>query len=348
MTTHYNYVREFTDIDESGWELVCDTATLFIPKSDLKDYDAWVVGQQAIIDRVQEYSHIDNIESYVKHILESERAFLKKDLNFEGLSDSELSACFVNKKFKNHKKEILQAFGTSRNVCMKYWSFFMDIVYRDNEDLTPELEKKLPELCEKYSDDLQILIDLLIVFASIQVYKGKINKGIAIFENIFEKDKLNVFPYICLAEALEAREEYDLQKKYSKLGLNIAQTVEDETAIDIFIEELEYITDKIEHKPYEIYSDDFPTIREILEDPDEFNDVSKLVEEINDKLHSDLDITIYYSEDKEKADNAANHVIQTKDFIMSLFKDNEKKKEFLKLTETQGEHEALHNMMGIE
>ena len=69
MTTHYDYVREFTDIDESGWELVCDTATLFIPKSELKDYDAWVVGQQAIIDRVQEYSHIDNIESYVKHIL---------------------------------------------------------------------------------------------------------------------------------------------------------------------------------------------------------------------------------------------------------------------------------------
>ena len=34
--THYNYVSDWTDIDESGWELVCNTANLFIPKNKIK------------------------------------------------------------------------------------------------------------------------------------------------------------------------------------------------------------------------------------------------------------------------------------------------------------------------
>ena len=135
--THYNYVSDWTDIDYSGWELVCNTANLFIPKNKIKDYDAWIVVEKKVIDRMKKYSQIDTIESYVKHILSSERAFLKNDFNFEGLSDSELSACFVNDKFKDYKKEILLAFGQGADPCMLYWSFFWDEVYCKNKDLAP-------------------------------------------------------------------------------------------------------------------------------------------------------------------------------------------------------------------
>ena len=124
------------------------------------------------------------------------------------------------------------------------------------------VQKKLVELCGLYSENA---IDLISAFASTMIFADNIKKGVAIYEDLIEKNQFDILLYLRLCEALENVDEFELEKEYLNKAIDLAKINDDEVALELLENSLNYILKHIEKKPYEVVNMNIPTIMELID-----------------------------------------------------------------------------------
>lgn len=354
---HYDTVSKFFDLDETNWNFMLNIAYDRL-KKNIKNYSSWITLENNIKKEAENNDDFESIVCFAGIVYPAERSFVNPSPEYEGMCDCELVAHYARlaeksmnemlseKSVFSYDKEmlkILSCLGTDTNDYIRYYDLFLSAVTDELLDIT-SVEKELIRL-SKTDSGINFINDIVSAYAMVCCIKGDTDKGIAIFEDIIQHDEMNLEHYARAAFVFQYCEEYDTELIFLEKALKIAEETEEEdlkTYFNVLINAV--LTEKM-NKPYENFLSNDLSLKEILDNPEEFENKEKILLDMFLKQHPDIDESQLTGDDPEDG-ISLEHIKKHADICMKILNDSDYQQRFLDLLKEYREHEAIHILMG--
>lgn len=350
IKSHYEYTEDYIDIDESTWNLIFKIIVDKIGKKNVDNYNAWVAIENAIVEKFLDDEENAYISEYAEFIIPFERSFIVDEFSLANKCDAELLG-YYSQLIKEDDTEnmliVLSYLGNKYNKYINYYDLFFYANYKYNLD-KETLKNILIDLSSKYNDDLELLNALISAYASVLISMDQEKKGLTIFDNLIEEDPFNLLLQLRLIDSLNYFSKNEYLEKYYIQALNLAEELEEENIIELLRDELNDLYKDILKRPSPVNDSNLPTLIELINNPQENENLFRTILHVIYNIHPDLMDTIYYGYNVKEVNKANDHIYKSAYTINDIIENSDLKERFNKLLKDNNEHEALHIIMDEE
>lgn len=341
--SHYNDFQDFTYVDETAWDFCYALCLDIIGKSKITTAD-WEFLLKENTDALLNYDLEDReaMLLVLKHVMLAEKAYSGPVDNTENITDTELVALAVRKP--DNKREIINKLGSvqSPDENLNYYYFFSSILVSDISN-KEDISKAIVKLAKKYSENNIVSKELQAAYAASLIIIGKTKKGLTLFDNLIEDDKLNTKLYVQVCEALAHTNQNEIAKRYLSGAIETAYTIEDENLANSLIEIFNlFFQDEL----HESLNPNSINLEDIIKD--NLPDKEKLIlRQIEEKHPEEMEILLYGNNDDE-IDKAYTHMQEHArvEIIITTDKSSLEHQLFTKLIDAKvPEHRAVHEII---